>query len=59
METLDYWLEPDLVIALRHDVERHAEKILRLRKTLEELASLRNAVEVRQIGPPRSFDASR
>ncbi|MCU7786435.1 DNA double-strand break repair nuclease NurA [Pyrobaculum sp. 3827-6] len=56
METLDYWLEPDLVIALRHDVERHAEKILRLRKTLEELASLRSAVEVRQIGPPRSFD---
>jgi hypothetical protein len=56
METLDYWLEPDLIIALRHDVERHAEKISRLRKTLEELASLRNAVEVRQIGPPRSFD---
>ena len=56
METLDYWLEPDLVVAIRHEVERHAEKIIRLRRLVEELASLREKVEIRRIGASRSFN---
>lgn len=56
METLEYWLEPDLVIALRHEVDRHAEKIARLQKLLEELRSLREAVEVREVGKAPALD---
>jgi len=56
VETLDYWLEPDLVVAVRHEVERHAEKIMRLRRVVEELASLREKVEIRLIGASRSFN---
>jgi hypothetical protein len=56
VETLDYWLEPDLVVAVRHEVERHAEKIMRLRRMVEELASLREKVEIRRIGASRSFN---
>ena len=56
MEALDYWLEPDLVIAIRHDVERHAERILRLRKVVEELTSLRGKVQIRQTSASRSLN---
>lgn len=56
METLDFWVEPDLIIALRHDVEKYAEKISKLRGVLEELSSLRKFVDVRRLGPARSLD---
>lgn len=56
MEALDYWLEPDLVIAIRHDVERHVERILRLRKVVEELTSLRGKVQIRQTSASRSLN---
>jgi len=56
VEALDYWLEPDLVIAIRHDVERHAERILRLRKVVEELTSLRGKVQIRQTSASRSLN---
>jgi len=56
VEALDYWLEPDLVIAIRHDVERHVERILRLRKVVEELTSLRGKVQIRQTSASRSLN---
>jgi NurA domain. len=56
VETLDYWIEPDLIVAIRHEVERHVEKILRLRRVVEELSSLREKVEIKQIATPRNFN---
>lgn len=51
-----YWLEPDLFVALRKDIERHAEKLSRISSLVEELLSLRRNVEIRQIPRPGNFD---
>lgn len=56
METLDYWIEPDLIIALRHDIEKYSEKIMQLHKIIDELVSLREKVVVKEIVSPRNFN---
>ena len=56
METLDFWIEPDLMIAIRHEVEKHAEKIRHIHKVVQELVSLREKVRIMKIGAPRNFD---
>lgn len=55
-ETLDYWIEPDLLVALRHDLERYAQRLTQLRRLVEELSALRDRVQPRGIGAPRQFD---
>jgi hypothetical protein len=54
--TLDYWIEPGLMVSLQYEVERHAERISRLGALLDELASLRNAVSAARIpSAPRAL----
>ena len=58
-ETIEYWLEPELYEALWRSVDgRIARKIAELGKALEEVAALRNVVNVKQIdaAAPPVFD---
>ncbi|MEM1923626.1 MAG: DNA double-strand break repair nuclease NurA [Pyrobaculum sp.] len=54
-ETLQ-WLEPDLIVALRRDIERHVEKLSKISQIVEEIASLREKVEIKEIPPPSDID---
>jgi len=56
-DTLDYWLEPDLLAALRHDMEKYVEKIAKLEHVAEELKALRRALEIRAISGGKQFSA--
>ena len=56
-QDLDYWLEPDLLVALRYDVEKYVEKMAKMERVLHELKSLRGSVDVNKIGPPKIYNA--
>ncbi|MFN7105370.1 MAG: DNA double-strand break repair nuclease NurA [Pyrobaculum sp.] len=52
----DYWIEPELMVALRRDIERQVEKMAKLGEVVKEVASLRAKLEIRQIAKTRGFD---
>ncbi|MEZ0319596.1 MAG: nuclease, partial [Pyrobaculum sp.] len=56
-QDLDYWLEPDLLVALKYDVKKYIEKIAKMEQIIQELKLLRDAVDVKKIGQPKIYNA--
>ncbi|MEZ0248904.1 MAG: DNA double-strand break repair nuclease NurA, partial [Thermoproteus sp.] len=56
MEDLEYWLEPELLSAVRYDVEANAKRLERLRGLAERITSIREKAEIKRLGgPPRDL----
>ncbi|MEL9990542.1 MAG: DNA double-strand break repair nuclease NurA [Thermoproteus sp.] len=56
MEDLEYWLEPELLSAIRYDVEVNAKRLERLRGLAERIASIREKAEIKRLsGPSREL----
>lgn len=52
MEDIEYWLEPDLLNAVRFDVEKNAEKLARLSELARRISAIREKVDVKPIRRP-------
>lgn len=52
MEDIEYWLEPDLLNAVRFDVEKNAEKLARLSELARRISAIREKVDVKPLRRP-------
>jgi len=52
VEDIEYWLEPDLLNAVRYDVEKSAERLERLGQLAEGISSIRDRAKIGQIPKP-------
>ncbi len=52
MEDIEYWLEPDLLNAVKFDVEKNAERLAKLGELARRIASIRERAEVRPLRRP-------
>lgn len=52
MEDIEYWLEPDLLNAVKFDVEKNAERLARLSELAKRIAAIRERADVRPLRRP-------